>query len=87
MGVGILGSVLERFEKTLLGVRVQLDAESRMLISKDNANDKDVAAPPHRVSRLLNSSRSLVIVVLHHYERCAAGKHATLTYTHTHIHT
>ena len=73
--VGIIESVRERFEKTLGG--------SRMFISEENINNKYVAAAPHRVSRLLTPSRSLVTIVLLHYERCTARKRATVTHAHT----
>ena len=42
------------FRKYFLGVRVQLDEASGMFISEESINGNDVAAAPHRVSRLLN---------------------------------
>ena len=74
---GILNGVLERIEKTL-GSSV-----NRMFISEETINGKGVAAAPHRVSRLLTPSRSLVTIVLLHYERCTARKRATVTHAHT----
>ena len=81
--VGILESVVERFEKRLLGVRVQLDEASRMFVSDESINDKDVAGSPHRISRLLDPSRYLVTIVVLHSKRRTARKLATATHTHT----
>lgn len=43
---------------------------------------RTLAAALHWVSRLLNQSRSLVIIVLIHYKRCTASKRATAAHTH-----
>ena len=73
--VRILENVLEHFEKTL--------GSSRMFISEESINGNDVAVAPHRVSRPLNQSRSLVTIVLLQNKRCTARKRATATHKHT----
>ena len=44
-----------------------------MFVPEESINDKDVAAAPHRVSRLLKLSRSHVTTVLLHYKQTRHG--------------
>ena len=63
---------------------MQPDEASRTCISEESINDKDVAAAPHGVSRLLNPSTSLVTIVVLHCKRCTARKRATTAHTQVH---